>query len=217
MENVGRDVGFEEAGMCCCVNGPQRNRRLVVGLAGVRIDECYGVDAGEDPRKIWRVAGGGRRRLKLTACIDKKAASGGVSANARVAVESVLVGAAVVVDDRLAEVIAVVERSAADAAEGSVDGLNACRAFEVAARSRCIRVKLAIERFVDFLCLVQCRVGGVLRVINARAGLLEHMVETGAGPWAHIEKDIVNIAEAVEPEDCLIDPAVDRDVRGIEH
>ena len=52
MENVGRDVRFQEAGVCCCVNGTEGNRWLVVGLAGVRVNECYGIDAGEDPRKI---------------------------------------------------------------------------------------------------------------------------------------------------------------------
>jgi hypothetical protein len=42
------------------------------------------------------------------------------------------------------------------------------------------------------------------------------VVETGASPWAHIEKNVVDIAETVEPKDCLIDPAVNGDIRGIE-
>ncbi len=56
-----------------------------------------------------------------------------------------------------------------------------------------------------------------MRALNARAGLFEHVIEAGAGPGAHIEKDIVDVAETVESEDGLINPAVDRDVRGIEH
>jgi hypothetical protein len=42
------------------------------------------------------------------------------------------------------------------------------------------------------------------------------VVETGASPWAHIEKNVVDIAEAVESKDSLIDPAVNGDIRGIE-
>jgi hypothetical protein len=42
------------------------------------------------------------------------------------------------------------------------------------------------------------------------------VVETGASPWAHVEKDVVDIAETIEPEDSLIDPAVNGNVRGIE-
>ena len=183
----------------------------------LRIDKWYVVDSREDLRQACGVSGGGRRRLDFSACVDEEAAGRCVSTDARVVVESIFVRATIVVDDRLAEVKAVVERSAADAAESGVDGLNACHAFESAARALRIGMKLAIESCVDLLRLVQGWVGGVLCVFNACAGLFEHVVEAGTGPWAHIEKDIVDITHTVEPEDRLVDPAVDGDVRGIEH
>ena len=45
MENVRRDVGFENAGVDCCIDRAQRNRHLMVGLARDRIDEWYEIDS----------------------------------------------------------------------------------------------------------------------------------------------------------------------------
>ena len=101
------------------------------------------------------------------------------------------------------------------AREGGVDRLNARVALEGAAWALRIGMKLTIECFVDFLRLVQSWVGCVLRVFDACSGLFEHVVEAGAGPWTHVEKDGVDVAQTIEAKDCGIDPAVDRNIRGI--
>ena len=121
MENVCRDIGFENAGMDCRIDWAQRNGHLMVGLACVGIDEWYAIDFGESLRKRRRVACGRRSRLELAARVNKEAAGRCISANTRVVVESVLIGTTVVVNDGLAEMKAVVERSAGDAERGGVD------------------------------------------------------------------------------------------------
>ena len=136
----------------------------------------------------------------------------GVSAYAGEVIESIFVRTAVVVDDRLAEMKAVVERCARDGAGSRVNRLDARVALECAAGALHVRVKLAIERVVDFLRLIQSSVWRVLCVFNACAGLLEHVSDAGSRPGTHAEKDGVDVSEAIEAKDRGIDPAVYGDV-----
>jgi NAD(P)-dependent dehydrogenase (short-subunit alcohol dehydrogenase family) len=75
--------------------------------------------------------------------------------------------------------------------------------------------QFAHQRIVDALSLVGGRSG--IRVLYARAGLLDHVAHAGARPRAHAEKDIVHVAERVEPQHGRIDPAIDRNVGRTEH
>ena len=127
-----------------------------------------------------------------------------------------LIGTAVVVDDCLAEVKAIIERSAGDETGSGVDGFDPRISLECAAWALRVGVQFAIEGFVDLLRFVRGSVAIVLRIFNTRAGLLKHVVDAGAGPWSHAEKDRVDVTKSVKPHDCGIDPAVHRDVGRIE-
>ena len=155
IEKVRRDVGLKNAAACDGADGSHGNGGLVIGKTGCGVDERHCRRRLESVCASGRgVAGSGWRYLKLAARVEQEATGGCVAAGSGVVVESVLVGTAVVVDDGLAEVKAVVERSAGDGARSGVDGLNARLAPEDAAGALHVGVKFAIERFVDLLRLV---------------------------------------------------------------
>ncbi len=116
-----------------------------------RLGQCLGV------------AGGRGRCLKLAARIEHEPAGCGIAAGAGVVIESALVGAAVVVDDGRAQMIAVAQGRAADAADYGVNRLDAGFALERHAGPRHLVAQFVHQRIVDLLGLVGGRSGiGVL-------------------------------------------------------
>ncbi len=121
------EIGLEKPSLGRGGDGPLRNGGLVEDCRGravrrhVRRDEVTGiVDVRQRLRQRCRVARSGGRALKLRARIERESSRGRVAADAGVTVESVLKGTAVVVHNGLPEMIAVVERRAADGARQAV-------------------------------------------------------------------------------------------------
>ena len=153
VEIVGGGVGLHDAAGGLGGDGTDRNS----GELAER-DGNGGVDEGgrlvvdrEGLCKGCGVPRPGGRGLELATDIDQEAAGGGVTAGAGVVIESGLVGAAVVVDDRRAEVEAVAQRGAADAALHGVDRLDAGVTFMGAAGALLVGLQLVLERLVDAL------------------------------------------------------------------
>ena len=111
--------------------------------------------------------------------------------------------------------IAVAQGRAADAADHGVSRLDAGVAPVRQAGALGVVAQFAHQRVVDVLSLVGGRPR--IRVLDAGAGLLEHVAHAGAGPRAHTEKDIVHKAKRIEPQHGRIDPAIDRDIGRTEH
>lgn len=76
----------------------------------------YALKIGKRLGQRGGVAGGRGRSLEFTAHIENEATGGGVAAGAGVVVKAVFVRATVVVDDRRAQMEAVAQGGAADAA-----------------------------------------------------------------------------------------------------
>ena len=89
--------------------------------------------------------------------------------------------------------IAVAQGRAADAADHGVDRLDVGVALE-RRRGRHVVAQLVHQRVVDVLGLVGQRLRD--RVLDARAGLFQHVADAGAGPGAHAQKDVVHKAHA---------------------
>ena len=101
-----------------------------------------------------RVAGGRGSFVKLATHMDQKPARGSVAADSGVVIEAVLVRTAVVIDDGRAEMIAVAQRRAADAARQGVDRLHPqsiCRGQTLVLS---VIAQLAAQRPVDFFRFV---------------------------------------------------------------
>ena len=93
--------------------------------------------------------------MSFTADVELEAAGRGITGSAGVAGESVGKGASVVVNDGRAEVVAVAQGGATDAAGDGVDGLDAGLALVGAAGTLRIGIELVEERLVDFLGLIE--------------------------------------------------------------
>ena len=161
---------------------------------------------GERLSQRGRVAGGRGSSLELATHMKQKPACRGVSADARIIIEAVLVRTAVVVDDGRAEMIAVAQRRAADAARHGVDRLHPHFILRDRTRVLSIVAQLARQCLVNPLRLV--RGGACIIVFDAAAHLVEHVVYARARPRAHAQVDRIHKAQGVKTQHGRIDPTV---------
>ena len=203
VEHVRGDEGLHHAPVGECGDRSHGDGGLVVaeGRAVHRTERL-----GQSPG----VAASRRSGLELAARVESEAAGRGVAAGAGVVVEAVLVGTAVVVDDRRAEMEAVVQRRSADAANHAVNRFDAAAAPVRQAGALAVLAQFVHQRLVNLLRLIGGRAR--IRVLNARARRLDHVPHARARPRPHAEKDIVHIAQRVEPQYGRVNPTVHRNV-----
>src|ERR1700733_1356083 len=131
--------------------------------------------------------------LIYSAEIERKSAGFGACFEATVVVEAFLIGAAVVVDDGLAEVEAVAERRSADAAQVCIDAIELRMCGVFAAYSLFVGFELLAQRKEDLEGLLVIGVG-----IDLVARLLQHVHDTEAGPRPQVEVGGIDITQRVE-------------------
>ena len=206
VENVRGDVSLHHAPVGIGCDRSHGDGGLIVWKPGGSVEEGCAVHCAERLGQPLGVARGRGRRLELAARVESEGAGGGVAAGAGVVVEAVLVGAAVVVDDRRAQMETVAERRSADAARHGVNRFDAGAAPVRQAGSLAVLAQLVHQRRINPPCLI----GGLsrIRILDARAGLLDHVSHAGARPWPHAEEDIVHIAQRVEPQHGRVNPTV---------
>ena len=126
--------------------------------------------------------------MKLAAHMEQKPAGGCVAADARVVIEAALIRAAVVVDDGRAEMIAIAQRRAADAARHGVDRLHTHMLLRGLTGGLRIEAQLAGQCRVNPRRFV--RGGACIIVFDAAAHLVEHVVYAGSRPRAHAQETV---------------------------
>ncbi len=109
---------------------------------------------------------------------------------------------------------AVAERRAADGARHGVDRLNARIALMHQAGALHIVAQCVNQRLINILRFV--RGWTSIRVLDARAGLFQHVVHARTRPWAHPQICAIHKSKREKTKNCRINPTVDRNVRRIE-
>src|SRR5215831_8952500 len=95
--------------------------------------------------------------LKLSSDISSEATSGGIRGKAVVAVETFLIRSPVVVDDRLPEMIAVVQWRAAYVRESRIERFPLGVGLMTRSKSIAISAKLRLQRSIEFISYSRCR------------------------------------------------------------
>src|SRR5579872_7226320 len=120
------------------------------------------------------------------------------------------IGASVVINDRLPEVVSVTQRRTRDSREARVDGIEASAQVHRAVPSGGFIGKLAGQSGLQLLHLPVAETF----ISDILGSLLQEARAFHACPGADAQKRCPHISQSSPTLDCRIDPAVQRNVRG---